>query len=55
MREQGDGALVLGGLRVVMKQFVKLRAGRHRVQQQDKASQYRGDERLAGQAEMTVF
>ncbi len=40
--------------RVVMDEFMQGRKGRHRIQQQDKTHQHRGEDRLAGQVEMTL-
>lgn len=55
VREQRDGALVTGLVGVVVNQFMQRGASRHRVQQQDKTSQQRGDNRLAVPLEMAFY
>lgn len=50
-----DRAIVIGFARVLVNQFVQLRTRRHRVQQQNKCDQQRGENRLAMRFEMTLY
>ena len=54
MREHRDRAIVVGFARILVDQFMQRGTRRHRVQEQDKAHQQRGDDRLAMQLEMTI-
>jgi hypothetical protein len=54
VRKHRDGALMLGVARVVVEKFVQRRRDGHRIQQQDKTRQQRGDERLVARVEMTL-
>ena len=50
VREHRDRAIVVGLARVLVDHFVQRGRRRHRVQQQDKADEQRGENRLAVQA-----
>ena len=52
MRKHRDRAFMVGLACVLMDQFMERGTGRHRVQEQDKADQQRGDNRLAVRFEM---
>ena len=52
VRKQGGGARMAGAVRVLVNQFMQRGTSRHRVQQQDKTYQQRGDDRVAAQLEM---
>jgi len=52
--KQRDNALVTRFVRIVMHQFVQRRAGRHRIQHQNKRRQGQGDSRLAELVEMAI-
>lgn len=55
MRKQGNCALVVGFICVLVNQFMECRDRGHRVQQQHQAYQQRGEQRLAGQTGMILF
>lgn len=53
MGKQRDSALMIRRTRVFVDEFMKRRNSHHRVQQQNKPDQQRGDDRLSAQFEMT--
>ena len=53
--KQGDDALMFSLARVCVKPLVERRRGGQDVQQEDKAGQHRGDDRLAGWFELTPY
>jgi hypothetical protein len=52
VREHRDRAFVVGFARILVNQFMQRGTRRHCVQEQDKANQQRGDNRLAVRFEM---
>ena len=55
VREHRDGALMVFFAGIRVEPFVQRGGGRHRVQQEDKPGQQRGDGRLAARLKMALY